>query len=162
MLPTIDYVAVFDMNEELLKTPVVLDQQQNEQEFQPLEDQSKFTIEGILGQGGMGTIYDAYDRNIRRKIAIKCISEERAQDQISRKYFTKEAQITGQLEHPNIIPVYEMGINPQGLFYYVMKNTINIWSEGFNYRFIMNWFYDIDLLLVTPKLFSTGKASIVI
>ena len=122
------------MNEEMLKTPVVLDEQQDSQGFQPLEDQSKFTIEGILGQGGMGTIYDAYDRNIRRKIAIKCISEERAQDQISRKYFTKEAQITGQLEHPNIMPVYEMGINPQGLFYYVMKRV-----QGSNLADILDW-----------------------
>ena len=91
--------------------------------FEAVEQQSKFEIQGTLGSGGMGTIYDAYDKNIRRKVAIKCINNERAQDDISRKYFAKEAQITGQLEHPNIIPVYEMGLNPQGLFYYVMKRV---------------------------------------
>ena len=74
------------------------------QDFQPQGQDSKFVIEGTLGQGGMGTIYDAFDRNIRRKVAIKSINEEAAQNPVSRKYFVKEAQITGQLEHPNNIP----------------------------------------------------------
>ncbi|MCM8525247.1 MAG: serine/threonine protein kinase [Lentisphaeraceae bacterium] len=93
------------------------------EDFKPQSQDSKFVIEGTLGQGGMGTIYDAFDRNIRRKVAIKSINEEAAQNPVSRKYFVKEAQITGQLEHPNIIPVYEMGSNPQGLLYYVMKRV---------------------------------------
>ena len=92
-------------------------------QFEPVEHESKFIIEGILGKGGMGTIYDAYDRNIRRKVAIKSINEEMSDQDINRRYFTKEAQITGQLEHPNIIPVYEMGVNPQGRLYYVMKRV---------------------------------------
>ncbi|MCM8540572.1 MAG: serine/threonine protein kinase [Lentisphaeraceae bacterium] len=93
------------------------------EDFKPQDQDSKFIIEGTLGQGGMGTIYDAFDRNVRRKVAIKSINEEAAQNPVSRKYFVKEAQITGQLEHPNIIPVYEMGSNPQGLLYYVMKRV---------------------------------------
>ena len=93
------------------------------QDFQPSTAESKFTIEGDLGKGGMGTIYDAFDRNVRRKVAIKSINSEISDNEISRKYFTKEAQITGQLEHPNIIPVYEMGVNPQGRLYYVMKRV---------------------------------------
>lgn len=97
-----------------------------EDDFQPQEQGSKFVVEGTLGQGGMGTVYDAYDRNIRRKVAIKSLNQEVAQNKISRKYFTKEAQITGQLEHPNIIPVYEMGLNPQGLLYYVMRRVKGI------------------------------------
>ena len=97
------------------------------EDFKPQGQDSKFVIEGTLGRGGMGTIYDAFDRNIRRKVAIKSINEEAAQNSVSRKYFVKEAQITGQLEHPNIIPVYEMGVNPQGFLYYVMKRV-----EGVN------------------------------
>ncbi|MCH2207344.1 MAG: serine/threonine protein kinase [Lentisphaerales bacterium] len=93
------------------------------QGFQPSAHESKFIIEGTLGQGGMGTIYDAFDRNIRRKVAIKSINSDVSQNVITRKYFTKEAQITGQLEHPNIIPVYEMGVNPQDRLYYVMKRV---------------------------------------
>lgn len=93
------------------------------EDFKPQAHDSKFVIEGTLGQGGMGTIYDAFDRNIRRKVAIKSINQGAAQNSVSRKYFVKEAQITGQLEHPNIIPVYEMGVNPQGLLYYVMKRV---------------------------------------
>ncbi|MCM8537971.1 MAG: serine/threonine protein kinase [Lentisphaeraceae bacterium] len=96
------------------------------QGFQPSTHESKFVIEGTLGQGGMGTIYDAFDRNVRRKVAIKSINSEIAQNVVSRKYFTKEAQITGQLEHPNIIPVYEMGVNPQDRLYYVMKRVQGI------------------------------------
>ncbi|MCM8531465.1 MAG: protein kinase, partial [Lentisphaeraceae bacterium] len=96
------------------------------QGFQPSAHESKFVIEGTLGQGGMGTIYDAFDRNVRRKVAIKSINSDIAQNVVSRKYFTKEAQITGQLEHPNIIPVYEMGVNPQDRLYYVMKRVQGI------------------------------------
>ncbi|NQZ59890.1 MAG: serine/threonine protein kinase, partial [Lentisphaeraceae bacterium] len=94
--------------------------------FGPQDHESNFVIEGTLGRGGMGTIYDAYDRNLRRKVAIKSISPEKANDSLTRKYFTKEAQITGQLEHPNIIPVYEMGLNPQRELYYVMKRIRGI------------------------------------
>ena len=107
-----------DQAKEIMKTVVY-----KPEGFKPAAHESQFIIEGTLGQGGMGTIYDAFDRNIRRKIAIKSINSEGAQNAVSRKYFTKEAQITGQLEHPNIIPVYEMGINPQGRLYYVMKRV---------------------------------------
>ena len=103
------------------------------EDFTPQGQDSKFVIEGTLGRGGMGTIYDAFDRNIRRKVAIKSINEEAAQNSVSRKYFVKEAQITGQLEHPNIIPVYEMGVNPQGFLYYVMKRV-----EGVNLADILD------------------------
>ena len=60
------------------------------EDFKPQGQDSKFVIEGTLGRGGMGTIYDAFDRNIRRKVAIKSINEEAAQNSVSRKYFVKE------------------------------------------------------------------------
>lgn len=107
-----------DQSKDVMKTIVY-----KPEGFTPAAHESQFIIEGTLGQGGMGTIYDAFDRNIRRKVAIKSINSDVAQNIVSRKYFTKEAQITGQLEHPNIIPVYEMGINPQDRLYYVMKRV---------------------------------------
>ena len=88
-----------------------------------MSQESKFVINGTLGEGGMGNVYDAYDKNLRRKVAIKSIIPDRAHDSVLRRYFTKEAQITGQLEHPNIIPVHEMATNPNDELYYVMKRV---------------------------------------
>jgi len=85
------------------------------------------TIE--LGRGGIGRVVVAFDEHIGREVAIKELlprldrqpdeTDQRLSLQTTR--FLREARVTGQLEHPNIVPVYELGRRPDGTLYYAMK-----------------------------------------
>jgi serine/threonine protein kinase len=79
----------------------------------------KYDIGGIIAEGGMGAIVDAQDRLLRRKVAMKVMLQTGSQTDLVR--FIEEAQITGQLEHPNIVPVYELGVDEQDQVFYTMK-----------------------------------------
>lgn len=80
----------------------------------------RFVVEEAVARGGMGMILAARDVNIRRVTAMKVLTAENPTDkQLLR--FIEEAQITGQLEHPNIVPVHELGISDSGRVYYTMK-----------------------------------------
>jgi hypothetical protein len=74
-----------------------------------------------LGRGGMGRIHPARDRNLVRHVALKRLDRELAKEPFYRDGFIAEAQITGQLEHPNIVPVHELQVAPNGVPYFTMK-----------------------------------------
>lgn len=82
-----------------------------------------FTLKGLLGQGGIGRVFIGFDKNIRREVAIKeLISDQPDKDKdTNMARFVREAKITGQLEHPGIVPVYELDKRPDGTSFYVMK-----------------------------------------
>jgi serine/threonine-protein kinase len=74
-----------------------------------------------LGRGGMGRIHPATDRNLLRHVALKRLDRELAKVPMYRDGFIAEAQMTGQLEHPNIVPVHELAVSSQGVPYFTMK-----------------------------------------
>ena len=74
-----------------------------------------------LGRGGMGRIHPATDRNLLRHVALKRLDRELAKVPMYRDGFIAEAQMTGQLEHPNIVPVHELAVSPEGVPYFTMK-----------------------------------------
>ncbi len=74
-----------------------------------------------IGEGGMSYVHEARDRNLLRTEAIKLILPSLAQDPTTRQRMIEEAQITAQLDHPNIPPVHELGITPEGRLYFTMK-----------------------------------------
>jgi serine/threonine-protein kinase len=74
-----------------------------------------------LGRGGMGRIHPATDRNLVRHVALKRLDRELAKEPFYRDGFIAEAQITGQLEHPNIVPVHELQVAPNGVPFFTMK-----------------------------------------
>jgi eukaryotic-like serine/threonine-protein kinase len=74
-----------------------------------------------LARGAMGHVHPATDRNLLRKVALKRIDKAYASHAFYRDGFIAEAQITGQLEHPNIVPVHELAIDPNGIAYFTMK-----------------------------------------
>lgn len=75
----------------------------------------------LLGHGGMGRVMAAFDPHLRREVAIKSLLDP--QEGQTRQRFLDEAQVTGQLEHPNIIPVHELGHDPKTGPYLVMKRV---------------------------------------
>jgi len=81
----------------------------------------KYKVLGTIGRGGMGIVHQARDLRIVRNVAMKVIKTE---SQFSRENvlrFVDEAQLTGQLQHPNIIPVYDLGLDEYGEVFYTMK-----------------------------------------
>ncbi len=76
---------------------------------------------GFLASGGMGTIDMVLDRTLNRRSVMKRLHKHLTSDVRSVRMFVREAQITGQLEHPNIVPVHELGVEPEGSLYFTMK-----------------------------------------
>jgi serine/threonine-protein kinase len=74
-----------------------------------------------LGRGAMGHVHPATDRNLLRSVALKRLDKAFASRSYYRDAFIAEAQITGQLEHPNIVPVHELAIDANGIPYFTMK-----------------------------------------
>ncbi len=75
----------------------------------------------LHAEGGLGRVYVAQDDELRREVALKEIKEAYADNASSRARFLLEAEITGALEHPGIVPIYGMGAYPDGRPYYAMR-----------------------------------------
>jgi hypothetical protein len=82
-----------------------------------------YDLLGRLGEGGMGVVYSARQASIDRKVAIKMLKPSLADDDSHRKKFLSEAVVTGELDHPNIVPIYDMGTDSHGALFYSMKQV---------------------------------------
>ncbi|MEQ8274737.1 MAG: bifunctional serine/threonine-protein kinase/formylglycine-generating enzyme family protein [Deltaproteobacteria bacterium] len=81
----------------------------------------RYQLYGEIGRGGMGRILKARDTDIGREVAVKILLGGRdAPENLIRRFWT-EVQATGQLEHPSIIPIHDVGRLPSGELFYVMK-----------------------------------------
>ena len=81
----------------------------------------KYEVGNLVAGGGMGVIRRAEDLHVRRSVAIKSMSDASVGAPAKRQRFVEEAQVTGQLEHPNIVPVYDLGVDDAGQPFYTMK-----------------------------------------
>src|SRR3954471_15142181 len=79
-------------------------------------DFAGYHIEQLLGRGGMGVVYSAVQHSLGRKVALKLIAPELAQDPSLRARFEGEARLAASLDHPNIVPIFEAGENEGTLF----------------------------------------------
>ena len=82
---------------------------------------SRFRIVRPHARGGLGEVYVARDEELRREVALKQIQDRYARDPNSRARFLAEAEITGKLEHPGVVPVYGLGQDPDGRPFYAMR-----------------------------------------
>ncbi len=82
---------------------------------------SRFRIIRQHARGGLGEVYVAEDTELSREVALKEIQGSYADDADSRERFLREAEITGNLEHPGIVPVYALGKYDDGRPYYAMR-----------------------------------------
>jgi serine/threonine protein kinase len=82
----------------------------------------RYIVRDELARGGMGVIYVVYDQDLRRTTAMKVIPPQVVHQEQKIGAFVSESRITAQLEHPNIVPVHEIGvIEENGCPYYTMK-----------------------------------------
>jgi len=80
----------------------------------------KYQIRAILGQGGMGVVYQAFDPMIEREVALKVLSPEVSNSPLALQRFLGEARSIGRLNHPNVVSIYEIS-EWNGMYYLVME-----------------------------------------
>jgi serine/threonine protein kinase len=91
----------------------------SEEEGEDVAAEAHYKMEGEIARGGMGAIMRAVDQDIRREVAVKFLLNDA--DEKLRARFVEEAQITGQLEHPNIVPIHQLGVHQDGRCFFAMK-----------------------------------------
>jgi len=84
---------------------------------------AEYELIKILGEGGMGVVYDAKQMSVDRSVAVKMLKAKTAGDEKQRQKFLAEAVVTGELDHPNIVPIYDVGTSDRGLLFYSMKKV---------------------------------------
>ncbi|HRF98782.1 MAG TPA: serine/threonine-protein kinase, partial [Aggregatilineales bacterium] len=80
----------------------------------------QYELKNLLGKGGMGAVYRAYQPSLGRDVAVKVLSGEFLEDDHFVQRFTQEAKISASLEHPAIITVHDYGVE-NGMSYVVMR-----------------------------------------
>jgi len=83
--------------------------------------EGRYAINRELAHGGMGAVLDISDHDFRRKAAMKVILARFARSPEAVERFLAEAQVTAQLEHPNIVPIHDLGVMEDGTLYFTMK-----------------------------------------
>jgi len=81
----------------------------------------RYKIKSELGRGGMATVYRAYDPSFDREVAVKVLPREMVHNLIFRVRFKRELKMIASLEHPAIVPVYDVGEESDGRQYFVMR-----------------------------------------
>ena len=79
-----------------------------------------FEILGEIGRGGMGVVYDAMQKSLRRRVALKVLPRASLLDSRQVARFRNEAHAAAQLQHPHVVPVYQVGFD-QGVHFYAMQ-----------------------------------------
>ncbi len=84
---------------------------------------SRYVAQDLLGTGGMGEVRLHRDARIGRGVAMKMIRADKDAGPNVQARFLREARVQGQLEHPSIVPVYDVGVGPDGVLYFTMKRV---------------------------------------
>jgi eukaryotic-like serine/threonine-protein kinase len=82
-------------------------------------DKTRYEADRLLGRGGMGEVQLAHDHDIGRKVAVKRLLDEGNTHAVAR--FIDEVRTVGSLEHPNIVPIHDVGVDEDGSLFFVMK-----------------------------------------
>jgi eukaryotic-like serine/threonine-protein kinase len=87
----------------------------------------RYALRTLLGRGGMGEVFLAKDRRIGREVALKATRSDGSEEITQR--FSRECRLQGQLEHPGLVPVYDVGRMPDGAPFFTMKRVRGVTLE---------------------------------
>lgn len=97
------------------------------------EDESAYVLLDLIGEGGMGEVWQARQRSLGRPVALKRLRRGSDAPQAIVRQFESEARLTGVLDHPNIVTVHELGRDQRGRVFYTMKRILGTpWSQLIN------------------------------
>ena len=94
-----------------------------------IEEGPRYERGALLGEGGMGEVWRCRDQRIGRDVAVKTVRAEATNAAFVRERFLREARVQGQLEHPCIVPVYDLGVGDDGAAYFTMKRVRGVTLE---------------------------------
>jgi hypothetical protein len=104
-----------------------------------------YELQKMLGKGGMGIVSLARQTSVDRDVAIKFLKDELAFDKWQRESFLTEAVVTAELDHPNIVPIYDLGKNADNSVFYAMKRVTGTpWHKVVRQRKLED---NLDILL---------------
>jgi serine/threonine-protein kinase len=86
-----------------------------------MAEPARYHDRGRIGLGGMGAVHRTYDEVLQRQVAMKNLQQQLADSSSITRRFLQEVVITAQLDHPNIVPVYDVGFHDDGAAFFVMK-----------------------------------------
>ncbi|MBI4850977.1 MAG: protein kinase [Acidobacteria bacterium] len=89
----------------------------------------KYRVEKLLGRGGMGAVYEGQHLLLDRRVAIKVLQQNMANDEQAASRFIREAKASARIEHPNAVTIYDFGVLQEGSAYLVME-----FIRGFSLR----------------------------
>jgi tRNA A-37 threonylcarbamoyl transferase component Bud32 len=114
--------------EELARLPRIPLHIPDEEERLDTHADDDVRIVELLGEGGMGRVYAAKQRSLGREVAVKALRSRRP-DESMVDTIIAEARVTGRLDHPNVIPVHQLGLDDRGRPVIVMKRVVGVsWS----------------------------------
>jgi eukaryotic-like serine/threonine-protein kinase len=99
------------------------------QEREEPSPESRYRRKALLGKGGMASVFKSFDQVLFRNVAVKIMRRDLASDSGYRARFIEEAQITAQLQHPGITPLYDMGYLEDGTPFFTMKHLTGLTLE---------------------------------
>src|SRR5918995_3333439 len=82
-----------------------------------------YRIDSLIGRGGMAVVYRAEDMRLGRKVALKLLPPQLADNEQFRRRFIQESRLAASLDHPNIVPIYEAG-EADGQLYIAMRYVV--------------------------------------
>ncbi len=87
---------------------------------------TRYRVRRVVGRGGMGSVLEVWDGDLRRRLAMKVLLRHGGAgggqvDERTLSRFLEEAQVTGQLDHPGVMPVHELGIDDEGRVFFTMR-----------------------------------------
>jgi serine/threonine-protein kinase len=85
------------------------------------QDDARYRILGEIARGGVGVVLKSHDGDLGRHVAMKVLLDQHLDNAVVVERFVEEAQIDGQLQHPGIVPVYELGMGPDQRPFFTMK-----------------------------------------
>lgn len=104
-----------------LRDPDSLKRSSTRKDILAIEGGPKYRLRRKIAEGGMGVVYDAEDLHCQRRVALKMLPSAKKVNHDDRVQFVREARITARLEHPNIVPIHEVGRDIARHVYYTMK-----------------------------------------
>jgi WD40 repeat protein/serine/threonine protein kinase len=87
------------------------------------DKRADYELSEVIGEGNMGTVWSARQSSLDREVAIKLPKRVAGGSTLGREQFISEVVVTGQLDHPNIVPIYDMGRDEAGQLFYAMKRV---------------------------------------
>jgi eukaryotic-like serine/threonine-protein kinase len=102
-------------------------------ELRPGQRVGRFLVQEQIGRGGMGVVYQAIDRKVGRRLALKLVHGNRRGMGTATDRLLREAQALARLNHPNIVSLYDFGTTDRGVYIameYVRGESLRAWTKG--------------------------------